>query len=64
MTPIIDYECPIGFASSSTAHFIDIHQRMAFGFEAPAQFDEQPQRSDRHLIEQAILDIASGRGVR
>jgi len=31
---------------------------------AAAQFDELLQRSDRQLIEQAILDIAAGRGVR
>jgi hypothetical protein len=54
----------IGFSSDYSANLADIHQRMPFVLKAATQFDELLRRSDRHLIEQAILDIAAGRGVR
>jgi hypothetical protein len=54
----------VGFSSEYFANLADIHQRMPFVLKAATQFDELLRRSDRHLIEQAILDIAAGRGVR
>jgi len=54
----------VGFSNDYFANLADIHQRMPFVLKAAAQFDELLRRSDRHLIEQAILDIAAGRGVR
>ncbi|WP_347909609.1 PAAR domain-containing protein [Pseudomonas grandcourensis] len=54
----------VGFSSDYFANLADIHQRMPFVLKAATQFDELLRRSDRHLIEQAILDIAAGRGVR
>lgn len=54
----------VGFSNDYFANLADIHQRMPFVLKAATQFDELLRRSDRHLIEQAILDIASSRGVR
>jgi uncharacterized Zn-binding protein involved in type VI secretion len=54
----------VDFSSDYFANLADIHQRMPFVLNAATQFDELLRRSDRHLIEQAILDIATGRGVR
>ncbi|MFS2197502.1 PAAR domain-containing protein [Pseudomonas sp. Pseusp3] len=54
----------VDFSSDYSANLADIHQRMTFVLKAAKQFDELLRRSDRHLIEQAILDIAAGRGVR
>ncbi|WP_191624420.1 hypothetical protein [Pseudomonas fluorescens] len=46
------------------ADLSDIHQRMPFVLKAAARFDELLQYPDRYRIEQAIRDIAAGRGVR
>lgn len=54
----------VGFSNDYFANLADIDQRMPFVLKAATQFDELLRRSDRHLIEQAILDIAAGRGVR
>jgi hypothetical protein len=54
----------VGFGNNPMTDLSDIDQRMAFVLKAAAQFDELLQRSDRHQIEQAILEIAAGRGVR
>ena len=54
----------VGFSNDHFANLADIHQRMPFVLKAAEQFDELLRRSDRQLIEQAILDIAAGRGVR
>lgn len=54
----------VGFSSDLLANLADIDQRMSFVLKAAAQFDVLLRRSDRQLIEQAILDIASGRGVQ
>ncbi|MNP72322.1 hypothetical protein D3C76_1688520 [compost metagenome] len=54
----------MGFSNDYFANLADIHQRMPFVLKAAEQFDELLRRSDRQLIEQAILDIAAGRGVR
>jgi hypothetical protein len=54
----------VGFSNNYFANLADIHQRMPFVLKAAAQFDELLRRSDRHLIEHAILDIAAGLGVR
>nr|WP_224788323.1 hypothetical protein [Pseudomonas fluorescens] len=54
----------IGFGNNPMADLSDIHQRMAFVLRAAAQFDELLRNGNRHRIEQAILDIAAGRGVR
>ncbi len=55
---------PFGERPNYFANLADIHQRMPFVLKAAAQFDELLRRSDRHLIEHAILDIAAGLGVR
>jgi hypothetical protein len=54
----------IGFGNNPFADLSDITQRMPFVLEAAARFDELLQDSNRHLIEQAIQDIAAGLGVR
>ena len=54
----------IGFGNNPMANLADIHQRMTFVLKAAAQLDEILQSADRHRIEQAIQDIAAGRGVR
>jgi hypothetical protein len=54
----------VAFSSDYFANLADIDQRMSFVLKAAAQFDVLLRRSDRQLIELAILDIASGRGVR
>ena len=54
----------IGLDNNLMTNLSDLHQRMPFVLMAAAQFDELLRRTDRHLIEQAIMDIAAGRGVR
>ncbi|VVN70810.1 PAAR domain-containing protein [Pseudomonas fluorescens] len=54
----------IGFSNNPMADLSDIHQRMPFVLKAAAQFDELLHDGNRHQIEQAIRDIAAGRGVR
>lgn len=54
----------VGFSNHYAANLADIEQRMPFVLKAAEQFDYLLKRSDRHLIEQAILDISTGRGVR
>ncbi|VVO42156.1 hypothetical protein PS691_05842 [Pseudomonas fluorescens] len=54
----------VGFGSNHFADLSDIHQRMAFVLRAAARFDELLRDGNRHRIEQAIQDIAAGRGVR
>ena len=54
----------IGFSNDFAADLADVEQRMAFVLRAAEQFDNLLKRSDRHLIELAILDIATGLGVR
>lgn len=54
----------IGFGNNPMANLADIHQRMPFVLKAAAQFDELLRNGNRHQIEQAIRDIAAGRGVR
>jgi len=54
----------VGFSNDHFANLADIDQRMPFVLRAASQFDELLRRTDRHLIEQAIMDIAAGRGVR
>jgi hypothetical protein len=54
----------VSFGNNPMADLSDIQQRMAFVLKAAARFDELLQHPDRHQIEQAIQDIAAGRGVR
>ncbi len=54
----------IEFSNNLTANLADINQRMTFVLKAAAQFDELLHSTERHRIEQAIDDIAKGRGVR
>lgn len=54
----------VGFSNDYVAILADINQRMPFVLKAAEQFDNLLRRSDRQLIEQAILDIAAGQGVR
>ncbi|SEM47533.1 hypothetical protein SAMN04487857_102178 [Pseudomonas sp. ok272] len=55
----------IGFSGSPFADLSNLDQRMAFVLRAAAQFDELLRDAHQHsLIEQAIRDIAFGRGVR
>ena len=54
----------VGFSNDYFADLADIDQRMPFVLKAAAQFDELLNDGNRYLIEQAIGDIAAGRGVR
>jgi uncharacterized Zn-binding protein involved in type VI secretion len=54
----------VGFSNDYFANLADIDQRMPFVLKAAAQFDELLRRPDRQLIDQAIMDIAAGQGVR
>jgi hypothetical protein len=54
----------IGFGINPLADLSDISQRMPFVLNAAARFDELLHDSNRYLLEQAIHDIAAGRGVR
>ncbi len=60
----VDDERTIGFGNNPMANLADIHQRMPFVLRSAAQFDELLRNGNRHRIEQAIQDIAAGRGVR
>jgi type IV secretory pathway VirB4 component len=51
----------VGFGNNPIANLADIHQRIAFVLKAAAQLVHD---GNRHRIEQAMLDIAAGRGVR
>ncbi|MBN2976278.1 hypothetical protein [Pseudomonas lactucae] len=46
------------------ANLADIGQRMAFVLKTAAQFDDLLHSTERHRIEQAIEEIAEGRGIR
>ena len=54
----------VGFSNDYVAILADINQRMPFVLKAAEQFDKLLRRSDHQFIEQSILDIAAGRGVR
>lgn len=54
----------IAFSHNPFANLADIGQRMAFVLKAAAQFDDLLLSAERHRIEQAIEDIAEGRGSR
>ena len=54
----------IGFGSNPFADLSDLDQRMAFVIKAALQFDQLLHSNDRNQIEQAIWNIASGRGMR
>ncbi|SEM69473.1 Zn-binding Pro-Ala-Ala-Arg (PAAR) domain-containing protein, incolved in TypeVI secretion [Pseudomonas sp. ok272] len=60
----VDDERTIGFSDRAIANLADITQRMPFVLKAARQFDALLQEQSRHLIEQAIRDIAAGGGVR
>ncbi|VVO15292.1 PAAR domain-containing protein [Pseudomonas fluorescens] len=60
----VDDERTIGFGNNAMADLSDIHQRMPFVLKAAARFDVLLHDSNRYQIEQAIQDIATGRGVR
>ncbi|WLH67112.1 hypothetical protein [Pseudomonas sp. FP2309] len=51
------------FSQHPFANLADINQRMAFVLKAAAQFDDFLHGAELQLIEQAIEDIAEGRGV-
>ncbi|MFN3354930.1 MAG: PAAR domain-containing protein [Pseudomonas sp.] len=51
------------FSQHPFANLADINQRMAFVLKAAAQFDDLLHGAELQLIEQAIEDIAEGRGV-
>ena len=63
LTRRLDDRRAIGFGNP-IADLADIHQRMAFVLKAAGRFDELMHDGNRHRIEQAILDIATGRGGR
>ncbi|WP_256595583.1 PAAR domain-containing protein [Pseudomonas sp. LG1E9] len=54
----------ITFSNNPVASLADIDQRMAFVIRAAAQFNKLLHSDDRYLIEQALEDIAEGRGVQ
>jgi hypothetical protein len=64
LTQCLDDGRTISFGSNLMADLSDILQCMAFVLKAAARFNELLQHPDRYLIEQAIRDIAVGRGVR
>ena len=54
----------IGFRNNPLADLSNIEQRMPFVLKAAAQFHQLLQYGDRYKIEQAIREIAAGRGVQ
>ncbi|MCX2901034.1 PAAR domain-containing protein [Pseudomonas mandelii] len=60
----IDFSRTIRFSDDRFADLSDIGQRMPFVLRAAEQFNSLLQDRNRYLIEQAIQDIAAGRGVR
>ena len=54
----------IAFSNNPFANLSDINQRMAFVLKAAAQFDDLLNSTERNRIEQAIEDVAEGRGIR
>ncbi|VVO68880.1 hypothetical protein PS862_01227 [Pseudomonas fluorescens] len=60
----IDDGRTIGFSNDRRANLADIQQRMPFVLKAATQFDDLLRSPDRQLIEQSIMDIAAGLGVR
>lgn len=54
----------IEFSNNPIANLADINQRMTFVLKAAAEFDGLLHSTERHRIEQAIDDIATGLGVR
>ena len=54
----------IEFSSDPFANLANINQRMTFVLKAAGQFDELLHSTERPRIEQAIDDIAKGKGVR
>lgn len=54
----------VEFSNNPIANLADLEQRMVFVLRAATQFDTLLQGSERHRIEQALEDIAEGRGVQ
>ncbi|WP_158683867.1 PAAR domain-containing protein [Pseudomonas sp. LH1G9] len=54
----------IEFSNNPIANLADIDQRMTFVLKAAAQFDKLLNSGERHRIEQALDDVAAGRGIR
>lgn len=54
----------IEFSKNPIANLADIDQRMTFVLKAAAQFDALLRSNERQRIEQALEDIAEGRGVQ
>ncbi|KAA6175005.1 PAAR domain-containing protein [Pseudomonas veronii] len=54
----------IEFSNNPAANLADIDQRMAFVLKAAAQFDKLLNSDERYRIEEALEDVAEGRGVR
>jgi uncharacterized Zn-binding protein involved in type VI secretion len=54
----------IEFSNNPFANLADINQRMAFVLRAAAQFDKLLHSNERRQIEQALEDVAEGRGVQ
>lgn len=54
----------VEFSNSPLADLSDINQRMTFVLKAAAQFDMLLRSYERRHIEQALEDIAEGRGVQ
>ncbi|WLH69650.1 hypothetical protein [Pseudomonas sp. FP2309] len=50
-------KCPL-------VNLADMGQRMSFVLKAAEQFDKLLHSTQRHQIEQALEDIADGKGVR
>ena len=60
----VDDNRTIGFSDNPFANLADMDQRMAFVLRAAEQFDDLLRSNERHLIEQALGDIAQGLGAR
>jgi len=54
----------IEFSKNPVANLADIDQRISFVLRAAAQFDTLLRSNERQRIEQALEDIAEGRGVQ
>ncbi|MHC8317862.1 PAAR domain-containing protein [Pseudomonas sp. LB3P31] len=60
----IDFSRTVRFSDDLFANLSKVNQRMPFVLRAAEQFDSLLRDGNRHLIMQAIQDIAAGRGVR
>jgi hypothetical protein len=56
----VEDERTIGFSNTPLADLSDIQQRMPFVLRAAARFDQMLNDTNRSVLEQSIIEIASG----